>query len=175
MKIVKIKVGKLLRIPSHPIYIYIVTFSNRDFPFYLHYLHFCTFPLISLVDIVWRCWKDEFLSSLFPSSGNATVTLYTAIDEAYGYIPIESMRSGIPVVAFEGGPSDTIVDGQTGYIIKSYDIDTFAQKAIQLIQDKSLYRIFSENARNHVSENFNIEKSYKDLENIFNNIISINV
>ena len=44
---------------------------------------------------------------------------YTAIDEPFGLIPLESMNYGIPVIAFEGGPSETIIDGLAGYLIKS--------------------------------------------------------
>lgn len=103
---------------------------------------------------------------------NATITVYTAIDESYGYIPLESMKNGAPVVAFEGGPSDTIIDGQTGYIIKNVDLDEFAQKSIILLQNKTLRKQFSENAKQHIKINFDLEKSSLRLEESFKEIIS---
>ena len=63
---------------------------------------------------------------------NSDLTLYTAIDESYGYIPIESMSNATAVIAFEGGPSDTIVNGKTGFVIQNQDIDEFASKALLL-------------------------------------------
>jgi len=103
-----------------------------------------------------------------------TLTFYTAIDEAYGYIPIESMKNGTPILAFEGGPSDTIRDGETGYLIKNNNIDDFTQKAIKLIKDENLYKIFSKNAKIHVKNNFNFEKSISELESLFEKFISRN-
>ncbi len=100
----------------------------------------------------------------------ATLTLYTAKDEAYGLIPLESMKNGTPVIAFEGGPSETIIDNKTGFIIKKDDINSFAKNALKLIYDKKLHEYFSKNARIHVKENFSFEKSFKILENIFNKI-----
>lgn len=103
---------------------------------------------------------------------NSNITVYTAINESYGYIPLESMKNGTPVVAFEGGPSDTIIDGQTGYTIKNVNLNDFAQKSIKLLQDKILRRRFSENAKQHVKTNFNLEKSFLVLENIFRETIA---
>jgi glycosyltransferase involved in cell wall biosynthesis len=113
--------------------------------------------------------KQELLDYFYRDS---TLTAYTAIDESYGYIPLESMKNGTPVVAFEGGPSDTILDGQTGYIVENVNLDEFAQKSIQLLQDKSLHERFCENAKQHIKINFNLETSYLKLEEMFQEIIT---
>ncbi len=52
-----------------------------------------------------------------------------AIDESYGLIPLESMKNGTPIIAFKGGPSETILDGQTGYLIKNYNFNDFVKKS----------------------------------------------
>ena len=59
--------------------------------------------------------SDEELRDLYSS---ALATLYSVDFEYYGYIPVESMASGTPVIAFKysGGPSETIIDGQTGWL-----------------------------------------------------------
>ncbi|KKN05412.1 hypothetical protein LCGC14_1087660 [marine sediment metagenome] len=102
---------------------------------------------------------------------NSNITFYTAIDEPFGLIPLESMNYGTPVIAFEGGPSETIIDGLTGYLIKNQDNNQFAQKALKLIKDKELYHKFSMNAKTHVKEMFNYERSISDLELIFQKVI----
>ncbi len=84
------------------------------------------------------------------------------------------MKNETPILAFEGDPSDTIRDGETGYLIKNKSIDDFAQKAIKLIKDENLYKIFSKNAKIHVKNNFNFEKSVSELELLFEKIISRN-
>lgn len=101
----------------------------------------------------------------------SSLTFYTAIDEAYGLIPLESMLNGTPVISFEGGPSETIIDGQTGYIVKKNDVNDFARKAIKLIKEKNLYNEFSKNASEHIRNNFNLDKSVLKLESLLRNII----
>jgi len=66
------------------------------------------------------------------------------------------------------------LDGQTGYLIKNKSIDDFAQKAIKLIKDEDLYKIFSKNAKIHIKNNFNFKKSVSELESLFEKIISRN-
>ncbi|MHA1272441.1 MAG: glycosyltransferase family 4 protein [Promethearchaeota archaeon] len=101
---------------------------------------------------------------------NSLITLFTAKDEAYGYIPLESMKNGTPVVAFEGGPSETIVDGITGFVIKKDDIRDFARKVIEIIKNPELRAKLSKNAQSHVFKNFNFKKSVENLEKILLNV-----
>ncbi|BDB99853.1 glycosyltransferase [Saccharolobus caldissimus] len=59
--------------------------------------------------------SDEELRDLYSS---ALVVLYPVDFDYFGYIPVESMASGTPVIAFKysGGPSETIIDGKTGWL-----------------------------------------------------------
>ena len=100
----------------------------------------------------------------------STLTFYTAIEESYGLIPLESMKNGTPVIAFEGGPSETIIDSKTGYIIQYYEISNFANKAIKLMKDRNLSKKFSKDAEEHVRENFDLEKKILELELILEKI-----
>ena len=115
--------------------------------------------------------KNNLLKDFYSQS---TLTFYTALDESFGLIPLESMKNGTPVIAFEGGPSETILDGQNGYIIKNEDFKGFAQKAIELIRDKTLYERFSKNSVEYIEKNWNFNKSFLDLEAMFKRISSEN-
>lgn len=105
--------------------------------------------------------EKELLNQFYAQS---TLTFYTAIDESFGQIPIESMRYGTPVIAFEGGPSETIKDGETGYIIKNLDLNEYIQKSMKIITNKELYESFSKKAKKHVEVNFNFEKTISEFE-----------
>ena len=62
---------------------------------------------------------------------SSLLTFFTAIDEPFGIIPLESMINGTPVIAFNmGGPKETILNGKTGYLIKNHDLNMFAEKAL---------------------------------------------
>jgi len=112
--------------------------------------------------------ENNELDSIYQKS---TITFYTAIDESYGLIPLESMKNGTPVIAFEGGPSETIIDGKNGFIIKNHNLDEFANKAIELINNKLLYLELSKKSIKHIIQNFNFQRSVLDLELIFQKAI----
>lgn len=112
--------------------------------------------------------EDDLINNFYSQS---TLTFYTAIDESFGLIPLESMINGTPVIAFEGGPSETIVDEKTGFVIKTDDIKSFSEKALLLIQDKEMNKHFSLNAIEHVKQNFSIRKGISSLETILQNFL----
>lgn len=57
--------------------------------------------------------SDSRLVELY---SNALFTLFPFTDEPFGYIPVESMACGTPVITFgKQGPGETVVDGVTGW------------------------------------------------------------
>lgn len=48
---------------------------------------------------------------------NAELLVYTPSNEHFGIVPVEAMQEGVPVLAANsGGPLETVVDGQTGWL-----------------------------------------------------------
>ena len=61
-------------------------------------------------------WVDE--QRLIDLVGKAIATIYLPMDEDFGISPVESMAAGKPVIgAAEGGLLETVIDGETGYLI----------------------------------------------------------
>ena len=61
--------------------------------------------------------SDEELADLY---SNALYTLFTFTHEPFGYVPVESMACGTPVLTYDKqGPRETVVDGVTGWLAKS--------------------------------------------------------
>jgi glycosyltransferase involved in cell wall biosynthesis len=57
---------------------------------------------------------------------SADVFLHCSVTETFGLVVLEAMASGLPVVARDqGGPSDIVRDGQTGYLVPPEDLDRF--------------------------------------------------
>lgn len=64
--------------------------------------------------------------------------------EAFGRVVVEAMALGIPVIAArDGGHCEIIQDGQNGYLCKPGKAEDFAAKALQVLNDKTLYEGFS--------------------------------
>ncbi len=107
-------------------------------------------------------------------SGTELVKLYNSADvyvhscphEAFGLSPVEAMACGTPAVAWGdgAGPCETVIDGETGFTAKPYDVEDFAEKVMKaLAMDKSAMRDL---APNYVKENFSCERHLKTLEDI---------
>ncbi|KAK6433223.1 hypothetical protein LTR95_010595, partial [Oleoguttula sp. CCFEE 5521] len=69
----------------------------------------------------------------------ADVFLHCSITETFGLVVLESMASGVPVIARdEGGPSETVKHGESGFLIPPQDLDGFVAKARELANDAGL-------------------------------------
>ncbi|KAK0620851.1 glycosyltransferase family 4 protein [Immersiella caudata] len=84
---------------------------------------------------------------------SADIFLHCSITETFGLVVLESMASAVPVVARdEGGPSDTVYDGKTGFLTPPGNLDAFVDKVTLLAEDAALRRKFRENARSQAEE-----------------------
>lgn len=71
---------------------------------------------------------------------NSSMLLLTSLFEPFGLVLPEAMSCGLPVVAFDCpyGPADIITDGVDGFLIKNRDVNEFADRVCQLIEDREL-------------------------------------
>jgi glycosyltransferase involved in cell wall biosynthesis len=66
---------------------------------------------------------------------NALFTLFPFTHEPFGYVPLESMACGTPVVTFDfQGPSEYVVHGYTGWL--THTDEELVQKAVDLWREK---------------------------------------
>jgi glycosyltransferase involved in cell wall biosynthesis len=69
----------------------------------------------------------------------ADVVVCSSYFESYGMVNVEVMASGKPVVSTRpGGPSETVVDGETGYLVDAGDAAGLARHVIALLRDPEL-------------------------------------
>ncbi len=68
------------------------------------------------------------------------IYLHTATYEPLGLVLIEAMASGLPVITLDGkGNRDLIEEGKNGYMINSQNAEEFANKIIELWDNKATY------------------------------------
>ncbi|TDN82183.1 glycosyltransferase involved in cell wall biosynthesis [Salegentibacter sp. 24] len=97
---------------------------------------------------------------------------YTNQVEAFGVTIIEAMSYGLPVVTGRsGGVSDSVVNGETGYLIEPGNIDTHAKTFLDLYRNKDLRDRLSKNSRARIKNYFCLQKEKEGLQNIINQTI----
>jgi glycosyltransferase involved in cell wall biosynthesis len=64
-----------------------------------------------------------------------------------------------------------LADGQTGFLVPWSDIDQYAARIDQLLQDKPLARRLGENGLKFVTERYDFEGYIGDLETMFARVI----
>lgn len=107
---------------------------------------------------------DNDLLALYNESD---ALVFTSSHEPFGMVPLEAMACGTPVVAWNsGGPSETVIDGITGYKVKPYNLNDLTQKTINLLSNEELKRKMSQNAVSHVQQHFTWEKHTEILERV---------
>ncbi len=85
----------------------------------------------------------------------ADVVVCSSQFESYGMVNVEAMASGKPVVSTRrGGPSETVADGETGYLVDAGDADALAQHVIALLRDPDLRRRMGAAGRARVGRAF---------------------
>lgn len=68
----------------------------------------------------------------------ARCVMFTPLAEHFGYVPIEAMAAARPVVAVNhGGPTETVVHGETGYLCEPTGA-AFAEALVPLLTDPAL-------------------------------------
>jgi L-malate glycosyltransferase len=86
-------------------------------------------------------------------------TLATTKSESFGNTFIESMVSGVPVVASRMMPVTELVnEGETGLLYRGQNVDDAVKQIYTILDDPDLHRHMSATSIKHVQATFSIEK-----------------
>ncbi len=90
--------------------------------------------------------------------GAADVVVCSSHFESYGMVNVEAMACGKPVVSTNrGGPSETVVHGETGFLVEPGDAGGLAQHVIQLLRDADLRARLGAAGRTRVEQLFSAQ------------------
>lgn len=95
----------------------------------------------------------------------ATMLLYTPSNEHFGIVPLEAMLAGVPVLAANsGGPLETIVDGETGWLRPADEPAAWTSAMQEALQAKEQLQRMGEQGRRRVKAEFSATKMAHRLD-----------
>jgi len=104
----------------------------------------------------------------------ANVVLYTPKNEHFGIVPVEAMYCGAFVIAHKsGGPTESVKDGETGYLLDNEDSSLWAKKIDSFFNssqfdssDNMNNKKLVDKLRSHVIDNFSLVSMKQDFEKV---------
>ena len=95
---------------------------------------------------------------------SARCVLYTPAREHFGYVPLEAMAAGRPVLAVDdGGPTETVVDGETGFL-RPANPAAFAEALRRLLTEADTADRLGRAGRAHVEGTFSLARFGAQLD-----------
>jgi glycosyltransferase involved in cell wall biosynthesis len=92
--------------------------------------------------------------------------------ESFGLVALEAMACGVPCIGTNvGGIPEVIVDGKTGYICELGNIEEVTDKAVDILSNPEIHKLFAENSVERAEKNFSAERIVSEYESIYYNII----
>ena len=111
---------------------------------------------------------DEDLINLY---NRAKLVVYAPYLEPFGYVPLEAMACGTPIVGVkEGGLKETIKHNVTGLLTQRDEKD-FANAIVELSQNEELWQKCSQNGLKYVESFWTLEKAGERLLRNINRIL----
>jgi len=98
----------------------------------------------------------------------ALCLVFPSVDESFGLVPIEAQAAWTPVIATKsGGPMETIVNGESGFLIQPDSSDELVEKLLYFIQNPSMAESMGIAARKNISKKFTLDKVSERLLEVF--------
>jgi glycosyltransferase involved in cell wall biosynthesis len=103
----------------------------------------------------------------------SSILILTSLYEPFGLVLPEAMSCGLPVVAFDCpyGPAEIITDGVDGFLILDRNIEAFADRVCQLIEDEALRKKMGK-AGVLSSMRYSPEKIMPQWKSLFENLVN---
>jgi glycosyltransferase involved in cell wall biosynthesis len=94
-------------------------------------------------------------------------------NEGFGLPPVEAMAAGLPVVASRSGAvTETVVEGQTGFLVEKNDAEELAKALLVLLNDGVLRETMGRAGRRRAFEHFSWLKVAEQMHARYDELLS---
>ncbi|WP_282190226.1 glycosyltransferase family 4 protein [Halocatena salina] len=91
--------------------------------------------------------------------------------EGFPLTVLECLHLGVPIVAYDvGGVSESIVDGETGFLVEPADLDQFVERVEKLVSDDGLREEMATRSRRR-SKQFTVDRMVRDYEDVYADVL----
>ncbi len=112
-----------------------------------------------------RAVKNELL-------GNAKALIFPSHYEEFGYVRLEAMACGTPVITYDLGPArEIVIDGVTGFVCPPGDESAMASAVKKLNEmPEAEYKKMRQACRQHIEQKFSIQAMTDQYEQLYREI-----
>jgi len=100
------------------------------------------------------------------------IFIHPTLSDCFPLVLLEAMQYSLPVVStFEGGISDIVEDGITGYLVPQKNVEALAEKLESLIKDPELRHQMGKAGRQKYESEFTLNAFETRLKNILQQVL----
>ncbi len=117
-----------------------------------------------------RIVNNATVNELADNYSRCQFLVHMALYEPFGLTPIEAALFSKPsIVTNRGGPSETVIDGETGFVVDPTSTRKMGKLMQFLLNEDKLRHEMGQKARRFTTRTFTIEKSTQDLLTVIEN------
>jgi glycosyltransferase involved in cell wall biosynthesis len=127
-----------------------------------------------ILDLIRRYHLEEkfilrgYMENMAEFYGGIDLYINTSLHEGLPMSVLEAMAHGIPVIVPDtGGMSEIITNGVEGYKINGRDPKLFAEKCLEMMNNKPMYDRMAGKSRERIVKNFSYERMADEYYNIY--------
>lgn len=101
------------------------------------------------------------------------VLVHPTESEPFGRVILEAMACGVPVVAVDrAGPSEIIIDGESGTLMPDNEIPTVVEAVLGMLQDVQLRQQIGDGARERAIAAFDVRRTVSEIEKLYEEVLA---
>jgi glycosyltransferase involved in cell wall biosynthesis len=119
-------------------------------------------------DLVFTSWRTD----IDTINAGADIVALTSLNEGTPVSLIEASASGCPVVSTRvGGVESVVLEGKTGYLVESRDVDAFADRLVRLTENSELRNQLGQAGTAHVRSKFAYQRLVTDVTALYHELL----